>query len=70
MEFRRIEEKDGKRRFLPGLKHEFRYTNRLTKEENTYTVRISPARLEDDELEEKEYYPSAREELVEEAQNA
>lgn len=67
MALRRIEEKDGKRRFLPALKHTFRYTNRHTKEEATYTVRMTPARLEDNDLGEKEYYPSSREELIEEA---
>lgn len=51
--------KDGT--FLPTLTHDFRYS------EAWYTVEISPARLKNKGGVEKEYYPTQREELVEEA---
>jgi hypothetical protein len=51
--------KDGV--FLPTLTHDFRYSD------TWYTVEITPARLKNKRGVEKEYYPTQREELVEEA---
>ena len=51
--------KDGM--YLPTLTHDFRYND------SWYTVEITPARLKDKCGAEKEYYPTQREELVEEA---
>jgi hypothetical protein len=51
--------KDGV--FLPTLTHDFRHNDAW------YTVEIAPARLKDKRGVEKEYYPTQREELVEEA---
>jgi hypothetical protein len=51
--------KDGT--FLPTLTRDFRYNDAW------YTVEITPARLKDKGGVEKEYYPTQREELVEEA---
>jgi hypothetical protein len=47
--------------YLPTLERVFQHRN------ETYTVHIRPARLKERSGEEKEYYPSHREELVEEA---
>ena len=46
---------------LPTLERDFQYKNR------SFTVRIRPARLTDENRKDKEFYPSAREELVEDA---
>lgn len=46
---------------LPTLEREFEYRGRV------YTVKIRPARLTDPQGKDKEFYPSAREELVEDA---
>src|SRR5215510_14227540 len=51
--------KDG--RFLNSLKQPFRHKGK------DYVVKITPARIEEKDGSEKEYYPSWREELVEEA---
>jgi hypothetical protein len=51
--------RDGQ--FLSSLKHDFRHKNRQ------YLVKITPARIEEKDGTEREYYPSWREELVEEA---
>jgi hypothetical protein len=47
--------------YLPTLERVFRHRN------ETYTVHIRPARLQDRLGKDKEYYPGSREELVEEA---
>jgi hypothetical protein len=47
--------------YLPTLTYDFRYND------GWYTVEITPARLKDKRGVEKEYYPTQREELVEEA---
>jgi hypothetical protein len=47
--------------FLPTLERDFQYNKR------TLTVKIRPARLTDEVGKDKEFYPSAREELVEDA---
>lgn len=60
-------------RYLPILERSFRYRDRWTGETHDYAVEIRPARIKipvnDDEERhsEQEYYPAAREELVEEA---
>ena len=48
-------------RFLNSLKQPFRHKGK------DYVVKITPARIEEKDGSEKEYYPSWREELVEEA---
>lgn len=53
--------KQREKGILPTLEREFEYRGRV------YTVRIRPARLTDQQGKDKEYYPSAREELVEDA---
>jgi hypothetical protein len=47
--------------YLPVLRHDFEHNKKW------YTVEITPARLIDKDGNEKEYYPTQREELVEEA---
>jgi hypothetical protein len=47
--------------FLSSLKHDFRHKGKH------YLVKISPARIEERDGAEREYYPAWREELVEEA---
>lgn len=47
--------------FLTSLRREFKHRGK------SYQVKITPARIEEENGEEKEYYPSWREELVEEA---
>jgi hypothetical protein len=47
--------------FLPTLERDFKYGGR------SFTVKIRPARLTDQDGRDKEFYPSAREELVEDA---
>jgi len=47
--------------FLPKLERSFLYAGR------SFTVRIRPARITDTDGNEREFYPSAREELVEDA---
>ena len=54
-------------KYLPILKRHFKHRNRITGEMTTYHVTIEPARYEDHSGQEKEYYPTEREELVEEA---
>ena len=54
-------------KYLPILKRQFQHRNRLTGQAETYHVTIKPARLEDEHGQEREYYPTEREELVEEA---
>jgi len=64
---------DGK--YLPILERNFRYRDRTTGETHHYAVELRPARIKipalDDDgvpcLVEREFYPAAREELVEEA---
>ena len=51
--------KDGQ--FLKSLRRDFKHRGK------NYQVKITPARIEEDGGSEKEYYPSWREELVEEA---
>lgn len=51
--------KDGQ--FLTSLRRDFKHRGK------SYQVKITPARIEEDNGDEKEYYPSWREELVEEA---
>jgi hypothetical protein len=51
--------RDGQ--FLSSLKHDFRHKDRH------YLVKITPARIEEKDGAEREYYPAWREELVEEA---
>jgi hypothetical protein len=51
--------RDGQ--FLSSLKHDFRHKDRH------YVVKIAPARIEEKDGTEREYYPAWREELVEEA---
>ncbi|MEM7132448.1 MAG: hypothetical protein AAF702_39460, partial [Chloroflexota bacterium] len=53
--------------YLPILKRQFRHKDPATGEIITYHVNIKPARLEDKQGNVKEYYPTEREELVEEA---
>jgi hypothetical protein len=48
-------------RYLPILDREFKYRDEV------YKVQIHPARIRDKDKREKEFYPSQREELVEEA---
>lgn len=47
--------------FLPSVEKEFHYKDRL------FSVKIIPARITGENGEDKEFYPSAREELVEDA---
>jgi hypothetical protein len=54
-------------KYLPILKREFQHKNPVTGETVVYQVSIKPARLEDKEGNVREYYPTEREELVEEA---
>jgi hypothetical protein len=58
---------EGREKYLPTLEREFCYTDRATGEEGAYVVEIVPARVKDRHGNEKEYYPSGTEELVEEA---
>jgi hypothetical protein len=58
---------EGQAKYLPTLERAFRYTDRATGEEGLYVVEITPARVKDRHGNEKEYYPSGQEELVEEA---
>ena len=58
---------EGQEKYLPTLERAFRYTDRTTGEEGVYVVEITPARVKDRNGNEKEYYPSGQEELVEEA---
>jgi hypothetical protein len=51
--------RDGQ--FLSSLKHDFRHKDRH------YVVKIAPARIEEKDGTEREYFPAWREELVEEA---
>jgi hypothetical protein len=51
--------RDGQ--FFSSLKHDFRHKDRH------YLVKITPARIEEKDGTEREYYPTWREELVEEA---
>ena len=51
--------RDGQ--FLTSLRREFKHRGK------SYQVKITPARIEEEDGSEKEYYPSWREELVEEA---
>lgn len=54
--------------FLPILKRDFQHRDRETGTAFRYKVEISPARVSDPSgLGEREFYPTAREELVEEA---
>lgn len=51
----------GNKEYLPTIERDFEYQGRFFK------VRIRPARLTDKEGRDKEFYPSAREEIVEDA---
>lgn len=53
--------KQRERGLLPTVDRDFEYRGRI------FTVRVRPARLTDEEGNDKEFYPSAREELVEDA---
>jgi hypothetical protein len=53
--------KRRERGVLPTLERDFEYRGRA------FTVKIRPARLTDEDGKDKEFYPSAREELVEDA---
>lgn len=54
-------------KYLPILERTFAYKERNTGEMVTYYVTIEPGRLKDQDDVEKEYYPTEREEFVEEA---
>src|SRR6266571_4914398 len=58
---KRMAEQRQDGRFLHSLKQPFRHKGK------DYVVKITPARIEEKDGSEKEYYPSWREELVEEA---
>jgi len=58
---KRMAEQRQDGRFLNSLKQPFRHKGK------DYVVKITPARIEEKDGSEKEYYPSWREELVEEA---
>ncbi|MEZ4682110.1 MAG: hypothetical protein R2932_48680 [Caldilineaceae bacterium] len=54
-------------KYLPILKRQFRYKNQVTGETTLYHVNIKPARIECKDGQVREFYPTEREELVEEA---
>lgn len=55
-------------KYLPTLERSFQHKNQRTGEDQRYHVTIHPARIRSaHDQQEREYYPSAREELVEEA---
>ena len=58
---KRMAEQRRDRQFLSSLKHDFRHKDKR------YLVKITPARIEEKDGTEREYYPAWREELVEEA---
>ena len=58
---------EGHKKYLPTLEREFKYKDKITKEEAPYIVEITPARVKDKRGNDIEYYPSAQEELIEEA---
>lgn len=61
---KRLREEKGS---LPFLKRSFEVKNKQSGQAHTYHLTLKPARLEDEQGNVKDYYPTEREELVEEA---
>jgi hypothetical protein len=54
-------------KYLPTLERQFQFTDREAGTSVTYHVTISPARVKNKDGQEKEFYPTEREEFIEEA---